>query len=438
MAKRIGYLVDVTNCLLFSDSEGGTWIQAMGVGTYHHPVYGDLDFSQQRLQAYANSVNNRILQKEPDIDYEHKMGPQGGIAAGWVKQAQVRDNGLWLYVTWTPQAQQKLKDGEYRYFSPEFDDEWTDPKSQVTYKDVLFGGALTNRPFQKDLVPINLSEMVGATMGNDNNTNQGGSPPPTDAQNLTEMAKALGLTGQVTSAQILSELGNKLAAQNTTPPVQLNIGGNVQPPPPGNNTNNANNNSGDNTGDKKLDEGKEDETGKKDEPKSFTELAAGLSMSDLLQPVPTVDDKGNAVALSEVVAAQNKKLQGLQIAAKLADAQNRVTQLSDRTSGEALSPIARELAVELLVKAPAMLSEPLTKFLELVAAGRATVMLGEMGRARHGDSSSVIKQFTDRIAAVQRDDKVSYSEAVDRVSLSDPALVKEYMDATMSGEGDTR
>src|SRR4029077_1534061 len=47
----------------------------------------------------------------------------------------------------------------WRYFSADFTDVWTDPQG-VEHQDVLFGGGLTNRPYMKNLLPVNLSELL--------------------------------------------------------------------------------------------------------------------------------------------------------------------------------------------------------------------------------------------------------------------------------------
>jgi hypothetical protein len=64
------------------------------------------------------------------IDYE----PQGSgrdchPAAGWIKELQARDDGLYARVDWTQQAQDYLGKKKYRYFSPivRFDPETRKP-----------------------------------------------------------------------------------------------------------------------------------------------------------------------------------------------------------------------------------------------------------------------------------------------------------------------
>jgi hypothetical protein len=186
----------------------------MSPGTYKHPLYGELDFSVERLQRFADSVNNRVRGTDLDIDYDHKR--ETSEAAGWVKSAQMRSDGLWLFVEWTKSAYTKIKEKAYRYFSPEFDDEWTDAQGNK-FKDVLFGGGITNRPFLKNLVPLNLSELDFA------------SPEPTSTRkdvevDLKKLAELLGLPADTAEEDVYKTFGERLRANPAppTPPAPTN------------------------------------------------------------------------------------------------------------------------------------------------------------------------------------------------------------------------
>ncbi|MFH1796274.1 MAG: phage protease [Pseudomonadota bacterium] len=59
------------------------------------------------------------------VDYDHQSvyGAVPGVggtapAAGWIKEMQVRDAGIWGRVEWTASAAAAIKAGEYRYLSP--------------------------------------------------------------------------------------------------------------------------------------------------------------------------------------------------------------------------------------------------------------------------------------------------------------------------------
>lgn len=158
MPIKAGYWTDLSTVTLTDGEVPSCWIQAMPLGDYEHPVFGTISITPERVATFADNVNNGARGQELDIDFDHK--DKSGEAAGWVKRAEARDNGLWLFIEWTKTAAAKIKEKAYKYFSPEFVDEWTHPKTQQTFKDVLFGGGITNRPFLKDILPINMSELL--------------------------------------------------------------------------------------------------------------------------------------------------------------------------------------------------------------------------------------------------------------------------------------
>lgn len=155
--RRLGYIVDLSTVTFEETAEGNatSWMHAVPFGEYIHPLYGKLKFTLEKVQRYANNILNGIRGIDIAIDYNHEAE---GVAAGWVKNAEVRNDGLWMLIEWTKTAVEKIRNKEYRYFSPEIADEWQHPQTKVKYKDVIVGGGLTNRPFLKDLLPVNLSE----------------------------------------------------------------------------------------------------------------------------------------------------------------------------------------------------------------------------------------------------------------------------------------
>jgi phage I-like protein len=84
------------------------------------------------------------------IDYEHQSLKGGQApAAGWIKDLEVREDGLWAQVEWTGKAEEYLKRREYRYFSPVLR---IDPDSR--HPQELMNVALTNVPAIKGLSPL--------------------------------------------------------------------------------------------------------------------------------------------------------------------------------------------------------------------------------------------------------------------------------------------
>jgi hypothetical protein len=137
-------------------SEGRpTWVHAFPVGTYHHPVHGELHFTRVRLERIADGVNGGVRGITPALDFDHREDrAKGGKAAGWIEAAEVRPDGLWIAVAFTAEALAEVRAGAWKYISPEFVTEWTHPRTGVHHRDVLLGAALTNRPFLRDLQPV--------------------------------------------------------------------------------------------------------------------------------------------------------------------------------------------------------------------------------------------------------------------------------------------
>jgi phage I-like protein len=76
------------------------------------------------------------------VDYEHQsLGGGKAKAAGWVKELQVRPDGLYAQVGWTEVARQEIKAQEYRYYSPVLK---LEPKTRRPV--ALMHLALTNTP----------------------------------------------------------------------------------------------------------------------------------------------------------------------------------------------------------------------------------------------------------------------------------------------------
>ena len=87
------------------------------------------------------------------IDYEHQtMTGTEAPAAGWIKELDPRDDGLWARVDWTQNAYDRIMNREYRYISPVIE---LDEKRNFTG---LLNVALTNYPAINNLDPLTLKK----------------------------------------------------------------------------------------------------------------------------------------------------------------------------------------------------------------------------------------------------------------------------------------
>jgi Mu-like prophage I protein len=130
----------------------GTWVK------------GDHKFSITKhdmadmVRNFAKRKNDMIV-----IDYEHasedpqiaRGGPIPG--AGWIHGLHANGK-LSALVEWTPQAEEMLRTGQYRFFSPAIDWGMRDKETGEPQGATLTSGALTNHPFLEELPPIMLSD----------------------------------------------------------------------------------------------------------------------------------------------------------------------------------------------------------------------------------------------------------------------------------------
>jgi phage I-like protein len=102
------------------------------------------------------------------VDYEHQTerseaNGQPAPAAGWVKEYEVRPDGVWAKIAWTPRGAAMIRNGEYRYISPAF---FEDKEGNVIRLDSV---ALVGQPnlelkaLNKAQKPLNSVQKQGVT-----------------------------------------------------------------------------------------------------------------------------------------------------------------------------------------------------------------------------------------------------------------------------------
>ncbi len=148
--------IDLKGMKLQSDGKT-SWVQVFRLGHWKHPRYGVLKFTEEIFKGFIKSFKDNVRKVELAIDAEHE--PEKGALA-WFKDLKSEDGGLWALVEWTSRGLNLVSDRVFKYLSGDFDYEWKDEETGKKFKNVLFGAALTNRPFIKGMSPINLSEFV--------------------------------------------------------------------------------------------------------------------------------------------------------------------------------------------------------------------------------------------------------------------------------------
>lgn len=142
-------------------SDKSSWIQIMKTGAFKHSMYGDFKITNEDLSKFEKSFSENVRGIDIAIDVEHDS-EKGAV--GWFKKLETRviDGGkkaLFAFVEWTQEGVDLIKGGKFKYMSPDFTFKWKDEFGK-TFDNVLMGGALTNRPFLKNMQPVVLSESV--------------------------------------------------------------------------------------------------------------------------------------------------------------------------------------------------------------------------------------------------------------------------------------
>lgn len=391
MSFRAGYLVDISS-IKFDDTDGnGTWIQAMPYGKYQHPTYGEINLNAERGAKFVANFHSNVRGQELDIDYDHKE--KDGRAAGWVRDAEARADGVWLNVEWTPPALQAIKNKEYKYFSPEFDDQWAHPVTKVVHEDVIFGGALTNRPFLKGIIPINLSEVFADV----SKSNEGGSEMALTPERLKSYQERLGLGADATEEDVFKAIDELEFVEVQEPEVEPEVV----------------------------------ETPEAIAAKEALSNAKKLAERDpALSAIVTLME-----AQSSQLAEQGRLLSESRTALHLSEVSGTVKRLNEKANKAGFAipiPVRQELESTLVTMSNhKQLSESYVTGIEAILDAKL-VSLGEKGRALrvvedNDDGESAGDKLNKEVKKLTDADKgLSFAEAVSRVAMTNPDLYDEY------------
>lgn len=180
-------------------------------GTYTHKVYGKIVVTRERNERFAANFNNGVYQSQIPIDAEHQTKLSGAV--GWITALLVNEDGsVDAAVTWTDRGKKLIESDRFKYFSPEWFEEWCDPATEECYQDVAIGGAITTRPFfkEKSLRPLVASEEAISATADDPTPIVFAAQPTKAAQRNTHKESAMSDAPNTPSAQEFAELTQRL------------------------------------------------------------------------------------------------------------------------------------------------------------------------------------------------------------------------------------
>lgn len=144
-------------------------IQIMRTGEWNHQLYGKVKVTQKVLKDVVSNFNSNQRGIDLAVDENHEPNHK---ALAWFRDLHMKGkDALFATLELTKKGAELLTDGAYKYFSPEIVFRKTDEESGKTIKNLLIGGAFTNRPFFKSMQPLMASEAATHHQSDSGNLN---------------------------------------------------------------------------------------------------------------------------------------------------------------------------------------------------------------------------------------------------------------------------
>ena len=101
----------------FATGKVPDWIPVAPLGSWVHPRTGAFEIAAADAKQICDNSHRAGI--DIVVDYEHQtLTGAKAPAAGWLRELQLRDTGVWGRVEWTKEAAQDILAGRYRYYSP--------------------------------------------------------------------------------------------------------------------------------------------------------------------------------------------------------------------------------------------------------------------------------------------------------------------------------
>lgn len=175
----------------------GVWLRLLPAGTFMlRDGRGPYDAGgKAELQAIVDRTLQHAAATELMVDYDHQavFGAQPGVggraeAAGWIKQLEARDDGIYGLVQWTAEAAAKIEARAYRYLSPLF----THTGKTSGRVGKLLNVGLVNMP------ALDLAAVAASSLFTEK-----------EPEDMNAIARALGLADGASEAAILAALNER-------------------------------------------------------------------------------------------------------------------------------------------------------------------------------------------------------------------------------------
>lgn len=146
------------------DSKGKTFkvgdivtIQILRAGEWNHDSYGKVKIDKKVINDVVTNFKENKRGIDLAVDENHEENHK---ALGWFREVYSEDDGSKCFakIELTQKGAELLNEGAYKYFSPEISFRKVDEETGKPQRNLLLGGAFTNRPFFKGMQPLMASE----------------------------------------------------------------------------------------------------------------------------------------------------------------------------------------------------------------------------------------------------------------------------------------
>lgn len=393
--KQKGSELPISFPIRFAEKGIPSKIHLIPLGEWEHSEYGKIKITNREIEQFVVNFKAKVRRDIPITEGHEVMDEKPAI--GWLKKLTAEKDGLWSKVEWTEEGKELLAKKKYKYFSPEYYRTYEDPETQEVYTNVLVGGALTNKPYFKELKQIVFSENLIINQFNNMNLQD---ILKKEAGSLTNEEKKF---LQSHMSELNSEQLRKFAEE-------------IAPESDENDDGDKNKESDDNDGDNKEDEKEEEK--ESDDNEDNDEKVEGSE---------TVKVKA-----SEYKALQEKADKGAQAFAELrkSNITNEVNKIifNEQNREGKFMPKTKDAVVGFMLS---LKTEQLSAFREILKALPKVEMFGEIGDMGNDNIlSGIDKELEMKVSKLQENDSaLSYSDATRQIFDNDISFSERYNEA---------
>ncbi len=135
-----------------AEGQRESWETLTRVVKFDDPFYGEVEITREKMAQMIRNFEADVYGQIINVDVAHNASDG---AAGYIRELQIQGDILRQRIEWTDFGIDAVTRRGFRYFSPEYHENYKNPETGEKHGPTLLGAALTTRPRVKRLDPIN-------------------------------------------------------------------------------------------------------------------------------------------------------------------------------------------------------------------------------------------------------------------------------------------